>query len=102
MKTFGCEHCESTIRFESSTCQVCSSMLGYVPAERTIRRLLPSTHEAGYRVAGDDTEYWRCLNAAWGCNWMLTASSGAMSDGVVFDLVYLPGERGLTGHLDGW
>ena len=24
-----------------------------------------------------------------------------MPDGLVFDLVYLPGERGLTGHLDG-
>jgi hypothetical protein len=152
MKTFGCEQCGSTVRFEWSTCPVCSSMLGYLPAERTIRQLLPSAHDAGYRVAGGHIEYWRCLNAAWGCNWMLTAATGAtwcrscaltrgrpdqgrpdaiaawalteaakrrlvhqldrlalpvrapagaMSDELVFDLVYLPGERGLTGHLDG-
>lgn len=95
---------------------------------------------------------WRCLNAAWGCNWMLSADSGqtwcrscrltrgrpdtgrpeaieawttaeaakrrlihqldefalpievqsaSMPDGLAFDLVFLPGEGGITGHLDG-
>jgi hypothetical protein len=108
-----------------------------------------------FRLDGDDdgtTPLWRCMNAAWGCNWMLSADSGdtwcrscrltrgrpdvgrpdaieawmaaesakrrlvhqldelalpieiqsdAMPDGFVFDLVYLPGEGGITGHLDG-
>jgi hypothetical protein len=152
MRGFACEHCRSEIHFETSTCPVCSSLLGYVPAERTIRQLLASGSESSYRVAGHATEQWRCLNAAWGCNWMLPAAAGATwcrscaltrgrpddgrpeaiaawalaeaskrrlvpqldrlrlpvrprsaatPDGLTFDLVYLPGERGLTGHLDG-
>jgi hypothetical protein len=100
----------------------------------------------------DGPTMFRCLNAAWGCNWMLPAESGerwcrscrltrgrpdegrtdaieawmraeaakrrlvhqldelalpietaspTMPDGLVFDLVFLPGEGGITGHLDG-
>jgi hypothetical protein len=152
MRDFACEHCGSGIRFETSTCPVCSSMLGYRPEERTIREVHPTASEASYRIAGHATEYWRCLNAAWGCNWMLPAVTGATwcrscaltrgrpddgrpdaiaawalaeaskrrlvhqldrlslpvrprsaatPDGLVFDLVFLPGQRGLTGHLDG-
>ncbi len=95
---------------------------------------------------------WRCLNAAWGCNWMLDADGSEVwcrscrltrtrpdtarldateawmaaesakrclvhqldrmglpiegrspqhPDGVVFDLVAIPGAKSLTGHLDG-
>ena len=77
MRDFACEHCGSEVRFDAATCPVCSSMLGYVPEERTIRELLPTTNEAGYGIAGHATEYWRCLNAAWGCNWMLPAAGGA-------------------------
>ena len=152
MRRFTCEHCRNEIRFETSTCPVCSSSLGYEPTARTIRQLHPSDSEAGYRIAGQTSERWRCLNAAWGCNWVLPAASGATwcrsceltrgrpddarpdaiaawalaeaakrrlvhqldrlhlpvqprtaatPDGLLFDLVYLPGERGLTGHLDG-
>ena len=152
MRDFACEHCRSQVRFESSTCPVCSSLLGYLPQERTIRQLRPAATDTSYRIAGHATEQWRCLNAAWGCNWLLPAAAGATwcrscsltrgrpddgrpdavaawalaeaskrrlvhqldrlrlpvrprtpaaPDGLVFDLVYLPGERALTGHLDG-
>ena len=152
MRRFECEHCGSAVRFEDSSCPVCCSLLGYVPAERAIRRLSPVGDDVSYRVAGLEAEQWRCLNASWGCNWMLPAAEGAIwcrscrltrgrpddgrpdaiaawslaeaskrrlvhqldrlrlpidmqtsaaSEPLVFDLVYLPGERGLTGHLDG-
>jgi hypothetical protein len=152
VRDFACEHCDSTVHFETSTCPVCSSLLGYLPEERAIRQLLPAAADTSYRIAGHATEHWRCLNAAWGCNWVLPAAVGATwcrscaltrgrpddarpaaiaawalaeaskrrlvhqldrlalpvqgrsaaaPDGLVFDLVYLPGERGLTGHLDG-
>ena len=152
MRRFGCEHCGSVIRFEASSCPVCSSLLGYVPAERTLRRLLPVGDDVSYDVAGLATPQWRCLNASWGCNWVLPAAAGAIwcrscrltrgrpdegrpeaiaawslaeaskrrlvhqldrlllpvdtptaaaPGSLVFDLVHLPGERGLTGHLDG-
>jgi hypothetical protein len=140
------------IRFEAASCPVCSSLLGYVPLERSVRRLLPVGDDVSYQVAGLATRQWRCLNASWGCNWVLPAAAGAIwcrscrltrgrpDDGrpdaiaawslaeaskrrlvhqldrlrlpvdapssggggrLVFDLVHLPGERGLTGHLDG-
>jgi hypothetical protein len=152
MRDFPCERCRTEVGFETSTCPVCSASLGYLPEERTLRQLRPAERESTYRIAGEATEYWRCLNAAWGCNWVLPAAAGAtwcrscaltrgrpddarpdaiaawataeaskrrlvhqldrMSlpvqprseaapDGLVFDLVYLPGQRGLTGHLDG-
>jgi hypothetical protein len=152
MRVFACEHCASEIEFETSVCPVCASQLGYLPEERTIRELIPSTGSASYRIAGHARERWRCLNAAWGCNWLLPAATTAewcrsceltrgrpdagrpnaitawalaeaakrrvvhqldrlslpvrartasTPDGLVFDLVYLPGQRGLTGHLDG-
>ena len=152
MRRFGCEHCGSVIPFDASVCPVCSSLLGYVPAERTVRQLHPVGDDVSYHVAGAATQQWRCLNASWGCNWVLPAAEGAIwcrscrltrgrpDDGrpdaiaawslaeaskrrlvheldrlrlpidpspdpaanrLVFDLVHLPGERGLTGHLDG-
>ena len=152
MRRFACEHCGSPVRFDASTCPVCCSPLGYVPVERTIRMLHPVGDDVSYLVDGTATLQWRCLNAPWGCNWMLPAAEGAIwcrscrltrgrpDDGrpdaiaawsfaeaakrrlvhqldrlglpvetpsrrtpaaLVFDLVHLPGERGLTGHLDG-
>src|SRR3954453_7687658 len=151
MRRFACEHCGSEIRFETSTCPVCQSHLGYVPDELAIRQLVPSGEPATYVIAGERTERWRCLNAAWGCNWVLPADEGATwcrscaltrgrpdnarpdaieawalaegwkrrlihqldrltlpvqgrtpstPHGLTFDFVHLPGERGLTGHLD--
>ena len=107
---------------------------------------------ATYEVVGHDGRWWRCMNSAWGCNWMLSAGSDTVwcrscrltrgrpdsarpdaveawviaeavkrrlvhqldmlglrfemrstsaPDGLVFDLVHIPGERGITGHFDG-
>ena len=77
MRNFACEHCGNEIGFEASTCPVCSTLLGYVPDERRIRKLLPAASEPSYRIVGHPAQYWRCLNAAWGCNWMLPAGTGA-------------------------
>ena len=152
MRRFACEHCGSPVRFEASTCPVCCSRLGYLPVERTIRMLHPVGDDVSYLVDGTATQQWRCLNAPWGCNWMLPAAEGAIwcrscrltrgrpdaarpdaitawsyaeaakrrlvhqldrlglpvdtptagtPGALVFDLVHLPGQRGLTGHLDG-
>jgi hypothetical protein len=152
MRRFACEHCASEVHFETSTCPVCGTHLGYVPIEGDLRKLWPAADGVSYTIAGSDTTWWRCLNAAWACNWVLPAATGttwcrscaltrgrpddgrpdaidawalaeaakrrlvhqldtlalpvdgrsaAMPNGLVFDLVHLPGERGLTGHLDG-
>lgn len=151
MRRFTCEACGSAVGFEMSMCAVCASPLGYLPDERAVRTLRP-TGPASFRISGDTgTDWWHCLNAAWGCNWLLPAGSGetwcrscaltrgrpddarpaaisawsvaeaskrrlvhqldrlglpveargpANPEGLVFELVYIPGQRGLTGHLD--
>ncbi len=152
MERFACGGCANEVRFDASTCPVCSAQLGYMPGERTIRRLEPLGDGVSYAIRRSGATWWRCLNAAWGCNWMLSAGAGtpwcrscaltrgrpddgrpdavdawsraeaakrrlihqldslalpvegrspATPNGLAFDLVYVPGERGLTGHLDG-
>lgn len=135
---------------------MCGAAIGYVSDERDLRVIVPTSDPAVFRVDRDGRiggpTMWRCLNSAWGCNWMLPVDSidtwcrscrltrgrpdvgrpdaieawmqaeaakrrlvhqldelalpiEAMSeskpDGLVFDLVYLPGEGGITGHLHG-
>lgn len=151
MRTFSCETCGAAVAFDWSSCATCASPLGYVSAQRAVRTLR-SAGPVDFRIGDDDgTDWWRCLNAAWGCNWLVAAESGetwcrscaltrgrpddgrpeavaawvaaeaskrrlvhqldrlglpveargpANPDGLVFDLVHLPGERGITGHLD--
>jgi hypothetical protein len=152
MQRFLCEQCANEVEFDASSCPVCSTPLGYLPGHQTLRALRASSGGVSYSVAGEAIEYWRCLNASWGCNWVLPAGRGAtwcrscaltrgrpdearpdaidawsMAEGIkrrlvhqldqlalpveprsptnpsglVFDLVHVPGQRGLTGHLDG-
>jgi hypothetical protein len=152
MQRFCCERCGTEVEFEASSCPVCGVQLGYVPEQRTLRALTPSDDGVSYALSDGEFARWRCLNAAWGCNWMVPAATGATwcrscaltrgrpddarpdaidawmqveaskrrlvhqldqiglpieprtpaaPHGLVFDLVHVPGERGLTGHLDG-
>ena len=152
MERFACGACANEVRFDASTCRICGAQLGYVPGERTIRTIQPLGDGVSYAIRRSGVAWWRCLNAAWGCNWVLPADSGgtwcrscgltrgrpdddrpdaveawsraetakrrlihqldrlalpiegrsaATPNGLTFDLVYVPGERGLTGHLDG-
>jgi hypothetical protein len=140
------------VPFAVQQCETCGAALGYVSEDRTVRLLLPSNDAAMYEVVGHDGRWWRCMNSAWGCNWMLPTGSDTVwcrscrltrgrpdgerpeaveawlraeaakrrlvhqldtlglsfdvrsmsaPDGLVFDLVHIPGERGVTGHFDG-
>ena len=152
MRVFRCDCCGHRVPFGGQTCGTCGAALGYVSDDRTVRSLLPPNDSATYEIVGHDGRWWRCMNSAWGCNWMLTAGSDTVwcrscrltrgrpdsertdavkawltaeaakrrlvhqldtvgllvetrststPDGLVFDLVHLPGERGITGHFDG-
>jgi hypothetical protein len=152
MQVFHCDRCGEKVAFAAQQCGACGAALGYVSEDRTVRSLLPSNDQATYEVVGHDGLWWRCMNSAWGCNWMLSAGSDTVwcrscrltrgrpdgerpdaveawvraeaakrrlvhqldtlalpfemrsmsaPDGLVFDLVHIPGERGVTGHLDG-
>jgi hypothetical protein len=76
MRIFRCDRCATPIEFAALRCTACGVEIGYVPDQLTMRSLDTTAEEARYQVAGDDQHYWRCLNAAWGCNWMLPTGSG--------------------------
>ena len=151
MRVFHCDRCAHPVAFAASTCRACGAELGYDSDQRDIRVMSTTTDPAAYSIEGARSEVWRCLNAAWGCNWLVSAGSGswcrscaltrgrpadgradaveawisaeaakrrlvhllddlglpiearseAAEDGLAFDLVDVPGERGVTGHLDG-
>jgi len=155
MRLFHCDRCAGVVDFAAQVCPTCAAPLGYLDDERTVRVLEPTSDPAVFAVDGaadgEERSLWRCLNAAWGCNWMLPAATSSMwcrscqltrgrpdddrqdaieawmtaeaakrrlihqldeialpvetrsatHDGLAFDLVYLPGEGGITGHLDG-
>jgi hypothetical protein len=152
MRRFHCDRCGEAVEFAAHRCPGCDAPLGYADDERTIRVLVPTVDAATYRIGVHERLVWRCLNSAWGCNWMLPAGSSSawcrscqltrgrpddarpdavvawmaaeaakrrlvhqldelalpidvrsssVPDGLAFDLVHLPGEGGITGHLDG-
>jgi hypothetical protein len=134
------------------TCPACSSPVGYLPSSRSIVALEPTAAPQRYTVHLRPGALWRCLNSAWGCNWLLPADSGAQwcdscrlthgrpdtsvaeaveawsstealkrrlvhqlaslglpvegrspthPRGLAFELVHVPGQPAVTGHLDG-
>ncbi|MGD9996082.1 MAG: putative zinc-binding metallopeptidase [Ilumatobacteraceae bacterium] len=152
MRIFHCDRCGAAVSFSAQRCSACGALLAYVSDARAIRVLLETPDPVTYEVAGSAGTVWRCLNTAWGCNWVTPAESGSewcrscrltrgrpdtehpeaveawrvaeaakrrllhqldglslpveprsasVPDGLAFDLVYLPGEGGITGHLDG-
>ncbi len=76
MRAIHCERCRATVAFDAQQCPRCRTLLGYVPRDRTIRALGTTADPAVFEVDGDDLSWWRCLNAAWGCNWMVPAAAG--------------------------
>lgn len=76
MKAFRCERCQDAVPFDATACTRCGAALGYVPDEQTVRAMVPTDESATYEVPGRADRVWRCLNAAWGCNWLVDVGSG--------------------------
>lgn len=155
---YPCGRCGQRIDFAASSCGACGAEVGFRPEGDEFVTIDERNSALG------DPRYWRCLNAAWGCNWIVEADSGEIwcrscrltrgrpdtgrpdaiaawetaerfkrrlvrqlmtlslpieapmhpvgidasdpsrddeLDGVVFDLVHLPGNPGMTGHRSG-
>jgi hypothetical protein len=75
MHIFRCDRCGHVVDFTDHECGSCHAQLGYVSEQRSIEVLAPSSDAAIYEIAGVAGGFWRCLNAAWGCNWMLPSRS---------------------------
>jgi hypothetical protein len=73
-----CEHCSGPIRFTSHRCPTCGAELGYDTDTRRVRVLVPANRPSTFAIDGSPTLRWRCLNAAWGCNWTLPAGTDAV------------------------
>src|SRR5688572_98647 len=75
MRTFHCERCRAVVPFTAQHCDACDASLAYVSSEQTIRVLTATSDPGVYRVDGRGERVWRCLNAAWGCNWLIPTTS---------------------------
>ncbi len=71
MRRFRCDRCRSPVDFEADRCGSCRVSLGYVPDQLTVCALVDGPGPTTYEADGSDRTWWRCLNAAWGCNWMV-------------------------------
>lgn len=76
MRRFACDRCGQPVPFEALECVTCGSELGYVSERHAVGLIIATDDPALYEVPGDDGRWWRCMNAAWGCNWMLRAVAG--------------------------
>ena len=75
MHRFACGRCGRPAAFEALACLTCGAELGYVSDRRAVGLLVVTDDPVLYEVPGEDGRWWRCMNAAWGCNWMLPARS---------------------------
>lgn len=62
--------------FDGQRCDRCGRPLGYLPSAVCVRTLTGDPSGTTFRASGHEVALWRCLNAAWGCNWLLEADRG--------------------------
>jgi len=77
MRTFDCDRCTTPVGFEASVCPACRAELGYVSGDRNVHAMSKSAQRGTFRLDQGGDEVWRCLNAAWGCNWVVAADSAS-------------------------
>ncbi len=73
-----CSRCGGAIGFTALRCPTCGAELGYDSDTRRIQVLVPTAQAGTFLVAGSSILRWRCLNSAWGCNWILPAGTGSI------------------------
>jgi hypothetical protein len=71
MRKFQCDRCGATAAFEAARCVSCEASLGYVPDRCVLLALDAGPEPAVLSDQVSGATWHRCLNAAWGCNWMV-------------------------------
>jgi hypothetical protein len=80
MKLFQCQKCGQLLHFENTSCERCSSPLGYLPDRETMTALAVGresrdAQETVWQALADRQNYRLCVNSAYGvCNWLLPAA----------------------------
>ena len=78
MRLFHCDVCGGIVAFAALECPTCGAATGYDTVERTLRAITPTGDPSVFAIGGDGNDgrlAWRCLNAAWGCNWLVPVGS---------------------------
>ncbi len=75
-----CASCAAEAEFNDAQCERCGAELGYIIPEQMLNVITASSTDAAYTFGSDvrGPLYWRCLNYAWGCNWMVSQATGAI------------------------
>jgi hypothetical protein len=74
VQAFHCQRCGRRLGFTTARCPSCGSEQGFVLERRqlaVIEAVDGALYEAPYDAGGP--RFWRCLNAAWDCNWLIPA-----------------------------
>ncbi len=101
MNRFHCDRCGTEADFTADECTFCHAALGFVPESMRVMAMVPDP--GGFTLFSDGPAgqtsgvQWRCLNFAWGCNWVLPAGAG----GVWCDSCRLTRNRPATSSVDG-
>lgn len=78
VRRFDCQTCDAALTFDDTRCRSCSAEIGYFLDADHLGPIEPG-NGATYRRRGapdHDPDWWRCLNTAWGCNWMVPLDDG--------------------------
>lgn len=76
MRRFDCLNCGADVTFTDTRCASCGVELGFFH-ERGHLLPIESVGDATFRqMPGGPGQWWRCLNSAWGCNWMVPSHDG--------------------------
>ncbi len=79
MRRFRCDRCRAEVSFTDLRCPQCAVELGYEPRLLQLSALEIADADARtYRTAAGSGACWRCMNAAWGCNWLVGVGDGTV------------------------
>jgi hypothetical protein len=76
VRRFACQTCGADVTFTDAHCANCAVELGFFHEHGDLLPIEVGSDATFHERSGRDGEWWRCLNAAWGCNWMVRAGAG--------------------------
>jgi hypothetical protein len=79
VRAFACQQCRHLVYFDNARCLHCGSALGFLPEPREVVVVEPVGGAIFATPLADAARrWWRCLNASWGCNWMVPVDGDSM------------------------
>src|SRR5690349_17136803 len=76
MRLFHCPRCDTAVEFDALRCAACDAHLGYVPGLAHVIEIDATTGSPVSLLDPVPPRWWRCLNAAFGCSWLVESDAG--------------------------